>query len=274
MTLVEVEAGVHVFAHDLGARSDRPAVVLVPGFGMTHEAWDRQVRVLTAAGHRVVAVDQRGHGRSDKPLEGYDVERLSVDLVAVLDALDIDRCSLVGWSFGGQVSFRTAAAAPRRVDRLVLVGSNAVRASRSDAFPFGAPPEPTIEAMIDLEVRNRFAARRTTIRSGFGNEPDPAVLDWMTSQSLQMPSWAAVACYRSMLGTDLLADIPTVTQPVLQVIGEQDPVHSAKGAAWLSEQLADSRLVTIPDCGHYPMFEAPGALDQQLLRFLDRRSRS
>ncbi|MFI5623310.1 alpha/beta fold hydrolase [Nocardioides sp. NPDC051685] len=267
MTLIEVEPGVHVFAQDLGPK-DRPAVVLVPGFGMTHEAWDRQVRVLTDAGHRVVAIDQRGHGRSDKPLTGYDVARLSDDLLAVLDPLSIETCSLVGWSFGGQVCFRTAAVAPARVQRLVLVGSNAVRASRSLEFPFGAPAEPTIAAMVDLEVRDRFAARRTTIRSGFGTNPSPTVLDWMTSQSMQMPSWAAIACYRSMLDTDLVADIPAVTQPVLQVIGEDDPVHSAKGARWLSEQLADARLVTIPDCGHYPMFEAPAALDHHLLDFL------
>ena len=267
MTLVEVEPGVHVFAQDLGPRH-RPAVALIPGFGMTHETWDRQVRVLTDAGHRVVAIDQRGHGRSDKPLTGYDVPRLSADLLAVLDALDIGTCSLVGWSFGGQVAFGTAAATPGRVDRLVLVGSNAVRASRSDDFPFGAPAAPMIQAMVDLEVEDRFAARRTTIRSGFGAEPSPAVIDWMTSQSLMMPSWAAVACYHSMLGTDLVVDIPAVTQPVLQVIGEADPVHSAKGARWLSEQLKDTRLVTIPDCGHYPMFEAPAALDQHLLEFL------
>lgn len=267
MTLIQVEPGVHVFAQDLGLQ-DRPAVVLVPGFGMTHEAWDRQVRVLTDAGHRVVAIDQRGHGRSDKPLSGYDITQLSDDLLAVLDALSIKTCTLVGWSFGGQVAFRTAAVAPTRVQRLVLVGSNAVRATRSLDFPFGAPAEPTIAAMVDLEVRDRFAARRTTIRGGFGTEPSDAVVDWMTGQSLQMPSWAALACYRSMLGTDLVADIPSVSQPVLQVIGEDDPVHSAKGAHWLSEQLADARVVTIPDCGHYPMFEAPAALDQHLLDFL------
>jgi len=269
MTVVEVEPGVRVFAQDLGAASGRPPVVLVPGFGMTHEAWDRQVRVLTAAGHRVVAVDQRGHGRSDKPLDGYDVPRLSDDLVAVLDALGVERCSLVGWSFGGQVAFRTAAAHPDRVHQVVLVGSNAVRASRSSDFPFGREPGPTIEAMVELEVRDRVAARRTTIRSGFGSEPDPHVLDWMTAQSLLMPSWAAVACYRSMLSTDLVADLAKVTMPVLQVIGEDDPVHSAKGARWLAERLADSRLVTLADCGHYPMLEAPDALDQQLLAFLD-----
>ncbi len=268
MTRVLVEPGIELFVQDLGAPSPRPAIVLVPGFGMTHEAWDRQVRVLADAGHRVVAIDQRGHGASDKPLHGYDVARLSEDLMAVLDALDVDRCSIVGWSFGGQIGFCTAARAPERVHKLVLVGSNAVRASRSDDFPFGAPPEPTIEAMIGLETGDRFAARRTTIRSGFGTEPDPAVLEWMVGQSLQMPSWAAVACYHSMLGTDLLAGVPAVTMPVLQVIGETDPVHSAKGAAWLQERLPDARLVTLPECGHYPMFEAPAALDRELLTFL------
>jgi non-heme chloroperoxidase len=265
MAYVEVEPGVRVFVQDLG---EGEPVLLVPGFGMTHEAWDRQVRVLTAAGHRVICVDQRGHGRSDKPLDGYDVDRLARDLVAVLDDRGIESCSLVGWSFGGQVGFRVAVIEPSRVSRLVLVGSNAVRASRSPDFPFGAEPEPTVSAMVRLETSNRHAARRTTIRSGFAGDPDPLLLDWMTSQSLAMPSWAAVACYHSMLESDQVADVGRATLPVLQIIGEQDPVHSANGARWLNERLADARLVAIPGCGHYPMFEAPAAFDQALLEFL------
>jgi non-heme chloroperoxidase len=265
MAYVEVEPGVRVFVQDLG---EGEPVLLVPGFGMTHEAWDRQVRVLTAARHRVICVDQRGHGRSDKPLTGYDVDRLARDLVAVLDDRGIESCSLVGWSFGGQVGFRVAVSEPSRVARLILVGSNAVRASRSPDFPFGAEPEPTVSAMIRLETSNRHAARRTTIRSGFAGDPDSLLLDWMTSQSLAMPSWAAVACYHSMLESDQVADVGRATMPVLQIIGEQDPVHSANGARWLNERLTDARLVAIPGCGHYPMFEAPAAFDQALLEFL------
>jgi len=265
MTYVVVEPGVRIFAQDLG---EGDPVVLVAGFGMTHEAWDRQVRVLVETGHRVVAIDQRGHGLSDKPLHGYDVDRLGQDLVAVLDALEIEQCALVGWSFGGQVAFHVAALQPARVTKLVLVGSNAVRASRSDAFPFGRAPGPTLEAMIELETTDRFAARRTTIRTGFADEPDPVVLGWMVAQSLAMPSWSAVACYRSMLETDLMADLDAVKVPVLQVIGALDPVHSAKGARWLTDRLADARLAEIPGCGHYPMFEAPGELDRHLLEFL------
>lgn len=265
MTYVEVQAGVQVFVQDLGQGDP---VVFIPGFGMTHEAWDRQVRVLTASGHRVLCVDQRGHGRSDTPLEGYDVERLAQDLVTVLDTQGIDGCALVGWSFGGQVAFRVAASQAHRVSKLVLVGSNAVRASRSTEFPFGREPGPTVEAMVEMETTDRFAARRSTIRSGFASEPDPALLEWMTRQSLLMPSWAAVACYHSMLETDLVSDLAAVKMPVLQVTGDSDPVHSAKGARWLNELLADARLVELPGCGHYPMFEAPDELDRQLTEFL------
>ena len=265
MTYVEVEPGVRVFVQDLG---EGEAVVLVPGFGMTHEAWDRQVRVLADAGFRVICVDQRGHGRSDKPLGGYGVDRLARDLVAVLDDRGVESCSLVGWSFGGQVGFRVAVTEPSRVVRLALVGSNAVRASRSPDFPFGADPGRTVAAMVDLETSDRLAARRTTIRSGFAGDPDPALLDWMTAQSLAMPSWAAVACYHSMLESDQVADVRRAMMPVLQIIGEEDPVHSAKGARWLNERLSDARLVAIPSCGHYPMFEAPAAFDEALLEFL------
>jgi pimeloyl-ACP methyl ester carboxylesterase len=265
VAFVKVDDEVRLHVQDLGSG---PAVVLISGFGLDHQLWDRQVRILAQRGHRVLCVTQRGHGLSDHPLYGYDIEALATDLIAALNQREVSQAAVVGHSFGGQVAFRAAALSPERVSRLVLVGSNAVRASRGDGFPFGAPPEPMLEAMIAAEQEDRVAARYRTIRSGFGSEPDPRLVDWLVRCSLRMPSWAAVACYRSMLTTDLLADIPRVTQPVLQIIGATDPVHSAKGARWLQQQLADAQLVEIPDCGHYPMLEAADAFDAALSKFL------
>jgi non-heme chloroperoxidase len=265
MAFVDACDDVRIHVQDLGRG---PTVVFISGFGLDTELWDRQVRVLTAQGYRTVCVDQRGHGLSDKPLDGYDVERMADDLIAVLDNIGIDDATLVGHSFGGQVAFRASAKAPTLVARLVLVGSNAVRASRSDAFPFGAPPERVLEALVADEQDDRIGARYRTIVSGFGGEPDARLVDRLVSCSLRMPSWAALACYRSMLLTDLVADIPRVKQPVLQIIGATDPVHSAKGAHWLQQQLADARLVEIPGCGHYPMLEAADAFDTALSKFL------
>lgn len=265
MTYIEVDDDVRLHVQDLGSG---PVVVLVSGFGLDHELWDRQVRVLTSLGRRVVCVSQRGHGLSDRPLHGYEVDRLATDLVTALGKLGVRDATVVGHSFGGQITFHAGATAPQIVSKLVLVGSNAVRASRSEQFPFGAPPEPMLHALVAGEREDRIAARHKTILSGFGSEPDPRVLEWLVGCSLRMPSWSAIECYRSMLTTDLLADIPRIHQPVLQIIGETDPVHSATGARWLQTQLHNATLIQIPDCGHYPMLEAPDAFDAELSKFL------
>ncbi|WP_238304895.1 MULTISPECIES: alpha/beta fold hydrolase [Mycobacterium] len=265
MPFIDADDGVRIHVQDLG---DGPAVVLISGFGLDHELWDRQVRVLTGRGFRVLCVDQRGHGFSDNPLDGYDIDRLAADLVAALTRLDVGNATVVGHSFGGQVAFRAAATAPELCTALVLVGSNGVRASRSDEFPFGGPPEPLLAGMQAEEHANRVGSRYRTIATAFAHEPDPRTVDWLVRCSLRMPSWAATACYRSLLTTDLLADIPRIDQPVLQVIGTNDPVHSAKGARWLQQQLKNATLVEIPDCGHYPMLEAPDAFESALLQFV------
>ena len=262
---VEVEPGVELAVQDLGA--GRP-VVLIAGFGMSHDAWDGQVRLLTEAGHRVVCIDLRGTGDSDKPLDGYEVERMAADVIAVLDALDLSDTTLVGWSFGAQVSFRVVARAPERMAQLVIVSSNAVRASRGDGFAFGHTPEQLEEPVVKAELADRAAARRQTIASGFAGEPAPDTLDWLVSLSMRMPSWAAVATYRAMFHTDLVGDLPKVTLPVLQIVGSEDPVLSIKGARWLQEQLGDSRLVELEGSGHFPMLEAPRVFDAALLEFV------
>ncbi|MEX5635372.1 alpha/beta fold hydrolase [Parafrankia sp. FMc2] len=263
-----MEPGTRLVVQDLG---DGPAVVLVPGFGLDHTLWDRTALLLASAGYRVVCVDQRGHGGSDKPFTGYEVTRLAADLGAVIDTLALDDATVVGHSFGGQVAFGLAAARRDLVGKLVLVGSSGVRASRSIGFPFGAPVEAVLPALLSGEEQDRISSRRETLVSAFAQKPTEEVTAWLLEISLRMPSRAALACYHSMLETDLLDLIPAVTQPVLQVIGAHDPVHSARGARWLNAQLASATLVELPDCGHYPMLEAPTEFERAVLEFLPTR---
>jgi non-heme chloroperoxidase len=265
MAYIEVDDGVELFVQDVGRG---PTVVFVAGFGLNHQVWDRQVRVL-AETNRVVCVDQRGHGRSSKPLGGYDIPGLAHDLRVALERLGVRACTLVGWSFGGQVAFEAAATDQRGlIARLVLIGSNGVRASRGPTFPFGATPEQLEPALVAAERSDRIAARRAALLSGFNQPPTDETLDWLLRISLEMPSWVAVACYQSMLRTDLTGVIDSVTLPVLQITGDRDPVHSAKGARWLQERLANSQLTVIDDCGHYPMLEAADQLDDLLSAFV------
>lgn len=267
MPLVEVEPGVSLYAQDVGSG---PPVVLIAGFGMSHPVFDGEVRELVEAGHRAVCIDLRGTGRSDKPAGGYGFDRLCADIVAVCEALAIDDATFIGWSFGGHVAFRLAATQPDLVSRLVLLASTAVRASRSDAFPFREPADQVMAMLQGAERKNRLAARRKTIAGGFASQPaDPDALVFLTRVMLEMPSWAAIPCYETYLTTDLLDEIPRVGQPVLQLVGDSDPVTPLDAVAWLQERLTDASTTVLEGCGHYPMFEAARPLRDALVAFAD-----
>jgi pimeloyl-ACP methyl ester carboxylesterase len=267
-TYVEVEPGVRLHVQDVGAG---PPVVLLAGFGLDHEVWDGAVCGLLPE-RRVLAVDLRGTGLSDKPAGGYDMPRLAADVLAVLEGLDLRDVALVGHSFGGQVALAVAgiSAGPERVRRLVLVGSHGVRASRSEDFPFGRAADKTEAALVSAERDRRPAARRANIAGAFLAEPDPDLVDWLVRIQLLMPSWAAIACYHTYLTTDLTHILADLRVPVGQILGAKDPVTDATAAAWLAQRLPAVEQVIIEDCGHYPMFEARERFDAVLTDLIDR----
>src|SRR4051812_40971761 len=114
--------GVELEVRDEGDRG-APAVLLVHGFPDSSHLWRHQIAALTPAGLRTVAPDMRGFGASDKPreVEAYRLTRAVADLVAVLDALHIDKARVVGHDWGAAVAWIFAALHPDRVERLVAM---------------------------------------------------------------------------------------------------------------------------------------------------------
>ena len=114
--------GIELAVLDEG-EADRPAVLLVHGFPDSSNLWRHQVPALTAAGVRAIAPDMRGFGESDRPqaAEQYRITRAVSDLVAVLDALGIERARVVGHDWGAAIAWVFAALHPRRVERLVAM---------------------------------------------------------------------------------------------------------------------------------------------------------
>jgi pimeloyl-ACP methyl ester carboxylesterase len=106
---VPVTGGVELNVHRWRGRTDLTPFVLVHGLASNLRMWDGVARLLSAAGHPVAAVDQRGHGRSDKPDEGYDFATVAADLALVTEALGYDRPVVVGQSWGGNVVMELAA---------------------------------------------------------------------------------------------------------------------------------------------------------------------
>lgn len=130
---VEVAPGVQlrIIAHHL-ERSEVP-FLLVHGLASNARMWDGVATVLAAAGHPVVAVDQRGHGRSSKPDAGYDFETIVADLVALIASLGWVRPVVVGQSWGGNVAVELGAAHPQLAGAIAAVDGGFIELG--DRFP-------------------------------------------------------------------------------------------------------------------------------------------
>ncbi len=182
-------------------------VVLVHGFASTHRVnWidTSWVSTLTRAGYRVIALDNRGHGQSDKLYdpEAYDPEVMAKDVIALLDHLHIARADLIGYSMGARISAMTAVRYPDRV-RAVILGGLGIHLVEGNGLPPGiaeALESETPETLTDPTQRMfRFFAEK--------NGGDLKAL---------------AACMRGSRRGLTAADVATLPMPVLVAVGSED----------------------------------------------------
>lgn len=127
LQLVDVPGGVRLALRVWGEAlwaATRPPFLLAPGLSSNARTWDKVARRPTGAGHHVVAVDQRGHGLSDKPDDGYSFEQVTADLRALIDQVwgEEIRPILAGQSWGGNVALALGARYPGATRALIFVG--------------------------------------------------------------------------------------------------------------------------------------------------------
>jgi non-specific protein-tyrosine kinase len=127
--------GIRMGYYDAGPRTDKPPVVLCHGWPEMAFSWRHQIKALSEAGIRVIAPDQRGYGSTDRPepVEAYDMEHLTADLVGLLDHLGIEKAIFVGHDWGGFVAWQMPLRHPDRVAG--VIGLNTPHLDRAPADP-------------------------------------------------------------------------------------------------------------------------------------------
>ena len=127
--------GIRMGYYEAGPKTDTPPVILCHGWPDIAFSWRHQIKALGDAGIRVIAPDQRGYGATDRPepVESYDLEHLTGDLVGLLDHLKIDKAIFVGHDWGGFVVWQMPLRHPSRVAG--VVGINTPHTSRAPADP-------------------------------------------------------------------------------------------------------------------------------------------
>lgn len=133
--------GVQLYYKDWGPK-DGPVVTFSHGWPLSSDSWESQMLFLASEGYRVVAHDRRGHGRSSQPWEGNDMDHYADDLAAVIDALDLQDVTLVGFSTGGgEVARYIGRHGTGRVKKAVLVSAVPPMMLRTEDNPDGLPLE-------------------------------------------------------------------------------------------------------------------------------------
>lgn len=257
---IEIE-GVRVHYQEAGDEG-APAMLLIHGFCASNFVWNDALVPLAEAGFRVVAPDLVGFGFSGKPGGGeYTIEAQARILIGLLDALGIERATLVGSSYGGAVAAMCALDYASRVERLVLVGavSNDEIIQRPLLRLAATPVMGELFAPVLLDAR-RFVKNhlRKTYAAGNGH-----MLDAARIMAHQRPLRAA-ATHRAILrtlrrwsATRIELEAARITQPTLLVWGAHDRDVPLRYGQRLHELIAGSRLFIFPDCGHLPQEERP-----------------
>ena len=162
---VETKDGVQLHVKDAG--KGRP-VVLIHGWPLTGDMWEYQSLALLEAGYRVITYDRRGFGQSGHPLDGYNYDTFADDLAAVLDKLDIQGATLVGFSMGGgEVARYLSKYGTTRVAKAALISSVVPYLLKDDSNPDGV--DQSVFEDIKKQIRkDRFAFLQTFSKMFYG----------------------------------------------------------------------------------------------------------
>jgi pimeloyl-ACP methyl ester carboxylesterase len=252
----------------------KPDFLLVHGLASNARLWDEVAETLAAAGHRVHAVDLRGHGESDLPPEGHDTATAAADVAAVGNALGLSGAVVAGQSWGGNVVVRLAAEHPALVAALALVDGGWINLRADFATweqPAAAlrPPDVTGLRLDDLRDRMRAshpdwsaAAIEATV-ANLRPEPDGTV-----SRRLPIPQHMAIV--RSMWDDPPGRWLPAIAVPtlLLPAIPRGDPKRAERARSRVAEAAAalrDPTILEYVDSDHDLHAQHPARLAKDLL---------
>jgi pimeloyl-ACP methyl ester carboxylesterase len=280
--------GIRLHVREWAGAAARPPFVLVHGLASNLRTWEAVAEELAERGHRVVAVDQRGHGRSDKPATGYGFDEVTADLLALLDALDLrDGPIIAGQSWGGNVVLDFAARYPGVATGYVLVDGGFLELSSRPGMTWERvsvelrPPPLAGTPLVDLRERMRQgrpdwseAGIERTL-ANFEVLPDGTVRPWLSLER-HLEILRALWEHRP---SQLYA---RVEEPVLLCpAGHGDPERVARkreGVERAAATLPRGRVRWFDDADHDVHVHRPRELAEAILEaltegFYDRRVR-
>lgn len=254
---VTVEPGVRLYVEDINPGGSK-TIVFLHGWPFSHDQFEYQFDVLPSAGFRCIGIDWRGFGKSDRPYDGYNLERLADDIRTVVDVLQLKDFVLVGHSTGGAMAIKYVVRYNGGgVSKLVLIDA---------AAPRGFTQE-TAAQLLNQTLNDRANMLRGVTDIFFFQYITKPLSDWFNQMGMQAAGWSTAAIIIMLRDFDLNADLSSIQVPTLIVHGIHDKVIPFSQAEEMHRLIPHSRLVPFMYSGHGSFYEERDKLNELLQEF-------
>lgn len=271
MPIIKTNDGTQLYYKDWG--KGQP-IVFSHGWPLSSDAWEDQMIFLAARGYRCIAHDRRGHGRSDQPWDGNDMDTYADDLAALVSALDIQNVVHIGHSTGGgEVARYIGRHGTDRVAKAVLISAVPPLMLKTDKNPAGLPISAFDEIRAGvLTDRAQFFRDLSLPFYGFnrpGAKASQGLRDSFWLQSMLCGHKAAFDCIKAFSETDLTEDLKRFDIPTLIVHGDDDQIVPIVASALLSSKIVKGSILKVyPGAPHGMPSTLKDRVNEELLTFI------
>ena len=251
-------------------------VILIHGWPLSGRAWEAQLPALVEAGYQVITYDRRGFGQSSKPWNGYDYDTLAEDLKGLMEALDLQDATIVGFSMGGgEVARYLGKYGSERVSKAVLASAVPPYLFKADDNPDGGLEESDIQGFLDGVSDDRIAFLNDFTKNFFTPKDGKLLVSKpMRLYNRDIAAFASAKatfdCVKSFSYTDFRDDLKAFDVPTLVIHGDADQIVPIEASGERShDMIADSRLHVIEGGPHGINVTHSEEFNKALIAFLN-----
>lgn len=234
-------------------------VVLIHGWPLSREMWEYQLADLVNAGLRVIKYDRRGFGKSSKPWDGYDYDSLTEDLHAIMEQLDLQNATLVGFSMGGgEIARYLSRYGKDRVSNIILIGSVLPYLSKTNDNPEGVDPS------IFADMLAQMKEDRIKFLDGFGKQffgvnfishpVSTPLLEYYRMLASHSTARSMEQCAMSFAQTDFRQDVQAIDVPTLIIHGDSDKTVPIEASSERTAQMIPNAVYKVYEGAPHGLF--------------------
>ena len=269
---IKTATNVKLYVKDYGSGDP---VILIHGWPLSNEMWEYQIENLVSNNYRVIAYDRRGFGKSSQPWNGYDYDTLTDDLKAIIDQLELENITLVGFSMGGgEVVRYLSRYAGKNVSKIVLISSVTPFLAQSTENPDGRSEEKNEDTQHAIS-EDRLAFLEDFGKNFFGVNFITSVISTPLLEYYRMLAsfaspHATLECAKSFASADFRQEFSSINVPTLIIHGNSDKIVPIEISSEKTAKLiANNKFIVYDGAPHGLFYTEKDKLNTDLLEFLN-----